>query len=184
MADEQNEPTEGGYDADARDLARRWLAQINKCERHNKKWIDRADKIIKRFRDDDESIELRARAKFNVLWSNVKTLQPAIYARTPKPQVTRRYDTGDPTIRLATQILERSLIYLVDETHFDEAMKAARDDYLLPGRGTVWVSTCPSTGTSSGQRFPSRRPTMVCISTQRGRGFSIPLRFGRGLADR
>lgn len=180
MADEQNEPTEGGYDADARDLARRWLAQINKCERHNKKWIDRADKIIKRFRDDDESIELRARAKFNVLWSNVKTLQPAIYARTPKPQVTRRYDTGDPTIRLATQILERSLIYLVDETHFDEAMKAARDDYLLPGRGTVWVRYVPEYGDEQRPEIPVTQTDDGLYLNPRGDGFLDPAQVQQG----
>ncbi len=53
-----------------------------------KKWEARAQKIIKRYRDDNRSQNTNETAKFNILWSNVQTLIPAVYARLPKADVT------------------------------------------------------------------------------------------------
>jgi hypothetical protein len=78
--------------------------------------------------------------KFNILWSNISVLFPALYGRMAKPEVSRRYSDQDPVGRLASTMLERVIEYEVTQFgDFDSAMQGAVQDRLLPGRGTAWV---------------------------------------------
>lgn len=111
-------------------------------------WQTRAKKIIKRYRDDrgdgdgasdGMQSETQMASKFNILWSNVQTLMPALFAKTPKPVVERRYLDRDDVGRTASVILERALLYELDEGGYQAALRKAVLDRLLPGRGVVWV---------------------------------------------
>ncbi|MCZ4330768.1 hypothetical protein [Castellaniella denitrificans] len=120
--------------------AQRWLAEIAARgeDAKEKAWIARGKKVVRRYRDERELMAEGSR--FNILWSNVETILPATYARTPKADVTRRNKDADPVSRTAAQILERALQYEISEyPDFDEAMKQAIKDRLLPGRGVAWV---------------------------------------------
>jgi hypothetical protein len=78
--------------------------------------------------------------KFNILWSNIQVLMPALYGRQAKPEVSRRYMDQDPVGRLASTMLERVIEYETTQFNdFDSAMVNAVQDRLLPGRGTVWI---------------------------------------------
>jgi hypothetical protein len=78
--------------------------------------------------------------KFNILWSNISVLFPALYGRMAKPEVSRRYSDQDPVGRLASTMLERVVEYEVTQFNdFDSAMRGVVEDRLLPGRGTAWV---------------------------------------------
>lgn len=133
MADEQKR-------GDSEAKAQRWLAEIAARGEDSKEkaWITRGKKVVRRYRDERE---LAAEGKrFNILWSNVETILPATYARTPKADVTRRNKDAGPVSRTAAEILERALQYEIDEyPDFDETMKLAVKDRLLPGRGVAWV---------------------------------------------
>ncbi len=124
---------------------KRWCEEIRTASKHFEKWISRGRKIIKRYRDDRDAAAHGA-TRFNILWSNVQTLQPALYAKQPKPQVDRRHLDQDPVGKAASLILERALSHALEEYEFDEVMKAVRDDYLLVGRGTAWVRYEPQYG--------------------------------------
>ena len=116
-----------------------WYNTIAGYERTYKAWEDRTDKIIKRYRDDSKSRN-NTNAKFNILWSNVQTITPAIFARLPKPDVSRRFRDNDPIGRVASQILERALEYEIEHYgDYASAMKSSVQDRLLGGRGTSWV---------------------------------------------
>lgn len=118
--------------------AEHWLAQIARHERDTDKWVRRADTIIKRYRQDD--VTAASAARMNILWANIQTLLPAVYARLPQPEVVRRWKDADPAGRVAAQILERALDYEVQ--HNDDykiAVPCAIEDRLLVGRGTAWV---------------------------------------------
>lgn len=120
--------------------AAKWLDAIKATENDaaEQSWRARGKKIVKRYRDERESID--SAAKFNILWSNVETLFPAIYARPPKAEVGRRNKDADPVARTAAQILERCLQYEIDHyPDYDAALRGAVQDRLLPGRGTAWV---------------------------------------------
>jgi hypothetical protein len=125
-----------------------WYNCIAQYERTYKAWEDRSDRIVKRYRDDQRSRN-NPNAKFNILWSNVQTITPAIFARLPRPDVSRRFRDNDPVGRVASMMLERALEYEIEHYgDYASAMKAAVQDRLLGGRGTSWIRYEPHiTGT-------------------------------------
>lgn len=130
--------TEETKQADMLAIARKWTMELELAKRQDSKWIERSKKIVKRYRDERAGTD--GSRRFNILWSNVQTILPAIYAKTPKAEATRRYKDADPVARCAAEILERSLQYEIEQyDDFDEGMKSAVLDRLLGGRGTVWV---------------------------------------------
>jgi hypothetical protein len=116
-----------------------WYNCIASYERTFKEWEGRADKIVKRYRDDQRSRN-NPNAKFNILWSNVQTITPAVFARLPRPDVSRRFRDNDPIGRVASMMLERALEYEIEHYgDYASAMKQTVQDRLLGGRGTAWV---------------------------------------------
>ena len=116
-----------------------WYNTIAQYERTFKEWEGRSDKIVKRYRDDQRSRN-NPNAKFNILWSNVQTITPAVFARLPRPDVSRRFRDNDPIGRVASIMLERALEYEIEHYgDYSSAMKQSVQDRLLGGRGTAWV---------------------------------------------
>lgn len=118
--------------------AKRWKNELKQAKREDEKWITRGKKIVKRYRD--ERTQSQTSKRYNVLWSNIQTMLPALYGRTPRAQVERRWKDKDPVARTAATILERALQYEIDNNaDFDHSIKLAVMDRLLPGRGVAWV---------------------------------------------
>lgn len=123
---------------DMQSLGEAWRVQLDLAERTDKDWIARGEKVVKIYRDERPAHD--GDSKFNILWSNVQTLFPAMYARTPRVEVVRRNKDAEPVARTAAIVLERCLQYELDQyPDFDEAMRLCVTDRLLPGRGTAWV---------------------------------------------
>lgn len=81
---------------------------------------------------------------FNILYSNTETLHPALYSAIPRPVVERRFKDDDPLGKAAAQAGQRVLEFLLDTNvdqydTFDDAMKAAALDALLPGRAVTSI---------------------------------------------
>jgi hypothetical protein len=116
-----------------------WYNEIASYERTFKKWEGRADKILKRYRDDSRT-QNNPNARFNILYSNVQTVIPAIFARLPRPDVSRRFRDNDPVGRVASMMLERALEYELEHyTDYKSAMDSVVFDRMIGGRGTAWV---------------------------------------------
>lgn len=120
---------------------RRWIQELKLAENEDKTWLSRCDKIVKRYRDERKnSVFDSNNSKYNILWSNIQTLLPALYGRTPKAQVERRWKDKDPVGRTASVIMERVLQYEIDHYgDYDNAVRLAVLDRLIPGRGVAWV---------------------------------------------
>lgn len=118
-----------------------WTQALDLAKKDQQNFIDRGKKIVKRYRDERGSGNGSSKGKrYNILWSNVKTIFPAVYAKKPRAQVERRYKDADPIARCASEILERALQYEIDHySDYDAALKGAVLDRLLPGRGVAWV---------------------------------------------
>lgn len=120
-----------------------WQEEITLYDRTFDKWQKRGKKILKRYKDVRSPRE-EAVTRFNVLWANVQTRLPALYARDPKPEVERRFKDRDPVGRVTSEVLERSLDYTIRHCNpFGRIIRQAVLDYELPGRGTVWVRYVP-----------------------------------------
>jgi len=127
----------GAYEGD--DPGPYWHDQIEAAQKVFDKWEKRGHKIIKRYRDERDAVEM-PRVRYNILWSNIQVLFPALYGRQAKPEVSRRYMDQDPVGRLASTMLERVMEYETTQFgDFDHAMRGAVEDRLLPGRGTAWI---------------------------------------------
>ena len=125
-----------------------WMGQEAIAEKEERPWIKKSRQIVKRYRDDrgDNASGTGTRHRYNILWSNVQTLRPTLYARTPKPDVARRFDDQDDVGRLASTLLERCLSYATDCMDFDTVMSSCVEDKLLPGRGVCRVLYVPTYG--------------------------------------
>lgn len=120
-----------------------WMAEIKASERELEKWHKQADKIVDRFLDmrtqGDES-----KNKYNLFTTNTLILISTLYAKFPKPLVTREYeDESDDVARVAAIMLERCL-RVKQRDHFDLAMKNVVQDRLVAGMGQVWFRYEPT----------------------------------------
>jgi hypothetical protein len=129
-----------------------WYKTIMGYERSYKRWEARVDRIVKKYKDDSR-YDRNPNARFNILWSNVQTIQPAIFARLPRPDVSRRFRDNDPIGRVASLMLERALEFELEHYgDYKSAMNNAVLDRLLGGRGVAWVRYEPHiVGEESGE---------------------------------
>ena len=116
------------------------LDVVSAYDNEFKKWEGRVTKIIRRYRDDARGQSGNETAKFNILWSNVQTLVPAVYARLPKADVSRRFGDNDPVGRVASLLLERTLDYEIEHyPDYRSSLYNCVEDRFLGGRGVAWV---------------------------------------------
>lgn len=143
MSESEAEP--GDIEKPATDwakLAKKWRAEIAQAEKNRSKWVDRGKKVEKIYADERDLSTARSR-KFNILWSNVETLRPAVYMQTPKAQAVRRYRDRDPVARFASLLIERCVQTSCELYDFDAQMDQCVRDRLLPGMGQAWVMYDP-----------------------------------------
>jgi hypothetical protein len=118
------------------DAYARYIAEIEAYERETENWTERSKKIVRLYKDADNKGGKKKR--FNVLWSNVETLTPALYARDPKPEVDRRNKDANALARTSSEVLQRCISYTVECNGFTDVMKNCVKDRLLPARGVAW----------------------------------------------
>lgn len=128
-----------------RRLHAKYTAEIELYDRETSKWIRRAKKIVgKIYKDQDNDGDTYRRVRYNIAWSNVQTLMPALYARDPKPEVERRFKDADELGRVASDVLERCVSYQIAQSSFGDVMRQCVQDRLLPGRGSLWIRYLPT----------------------------------------
>jgi hypothetical protein len=116
-----------------------WLREIQAAKKRDKDYRKEGLRILEIYAGEKADT-----IPFNILFSNTETLLPALYSAVPRPVVDRRFKDGDPLGKAAATAGQRVLEFLLDtnvdgyET-YDEAMRAATLDGLLPGRGVTCV---------------------------------------------
>ena len=117
-----------------------WQREIDQASEFEKDWRDRGIRVVERYRDErDTGVVGPLTHRFNILWANTETLKGALFARMAQPDVRRRFHDGDAAARQVAIALERALHYGIDVYDSELPIRAALEDYLLPGRGVVWV---------------------------------------------
>ena len=118
-----------------------WQNELEKADQFERDWRERGMRVVERYRDEREGRALigPSNTRFNILWANTETLKGALLARRAEPDVRRRFPDPNPAAREVAILLERALSYGLDVYDGITPMKAALEDYLLPGRGVVWV---------------------------------------------
>src|SRR5262245_18246231 len=116
-----------------------WIECIDRYDRGSERWRQQCDKITKIYLDAHRGDMASTPRRFALLWSNIETLKPAVYARLPIAVVSRRFKDADQAGRKASEVLERCINTTFDLYGVDQVMQLVRDDRLLTARGTAWV---------------------------------------------
>jgi len=138
------EATDPAATREQQQCAQRWIAELTISEKAQRKWLERARKIVRLYKREHSDTETKRR--FAMLWSNTQTIQPAVYSRPPTPVVTRRFKDADPTGRVTSEVLERCLAYSVDAQDLDATFREASFDFVLLARGQTWERYVPTHG--------------------------------------
>lgn len=124
-----------------------WLSAIDLASREEKDWREHeAPHVVKVYRSGEKNYKDAKTAQnidFNILYSNVETICPAIYNSTPIPDVRTRFSKDDRVAKEAGGFIERALSYDLDVDEFDPNMDNAVQDNELVGRGVTRVRYVP-----------------------------------------
>ena len=144
---ELDEAVKGNDGSDLVSLKNSYFLEIDLYDKKFQDWETRANTIVKRYRDERGGLDQNSKqteARYNILWSNIQTMIPNVFARLPQPEVSRRYKDKDPVGRVASMILERALEYEIEAyPDYENAVRNSVEDRLLPGRGISWVRYMP-----------------------------------------
>jgi hypothetical protein len=120
--------------ADA-DQVKYWLREIADARKREKNFRKDGRRFVKIFEGQEVD-----KTQYNILFSNTDTLAPALYNTTPRPVVQRRFKDEDPLAKEAAKVTNRVLEFSIDNgeqeySPFDDTMRAATLEALVPGRG-------------------------------------------------
>lgn len=132
----QIETPEKDYGTSDANQWRYWSAELKASEEAHASWKAEAKRLVDMFRGKKKHAN---KSRMNTLWSNVSTLQPALFQKMPKPIVERRFKQKDSLARVIATVLQRGLEYMTDLHDAESHIKAVRDDYLIVGRGVLKV---------------------------------------------
>lgn len=148
-----------------------WLNEIAASKKREKDYRETGKKVLAIYGGDKSDT-----TPFNILFSNTETMLPALYSAVPRPVVQRRFKDEDPLGKQAAMAGQRVLEFLVDtnvegyET-FDEGVRSATLDALLPGRGVTCLKYDADIGemapTEEGEDpTPYKQGELVCLDTK------------------
>lgn len=116
-----------------------WQTELVASEKEHKKFTEKGHRIVKRFTDERDGADA-GKSYYNLLASNTEIKMSALYARTPLPEVSRRFtDATDQVSRVASNLLQRNISIELETENFDTKFKQICLDRLLPGLGVGWV---------------------------------------------
>ncbi len=144
-----------------------WLTEIDAAKRREKDYRKDGQRILNIY-TGEKSLEV----PFNILFSNTETLLPALYSAIPRPVVQRRFKDEDVLGKDASTAAQRVLEYFLDTNldgyeAFDDAMRAAVLDALLPGRGiTVVKYDADIQEPTEPDAAPYTTGELVCLETK------------------
>lgn len=77
---------------------------------------------------------------YDLFWSSMEILKPAIYAHAPVPAVAPMFADRRPLYNTTAELLERVATSAFDRANIDQAMLSLRDDLAFTNRGVLWVT--------------------------------------------
>lgn len=142
MAKVAKDPELKQYQGDS-GLVNRWLKEIELVQESNEQqqFEIHADRIYRKYKNSTQMANFdpaqAPKVEFNVLWSNIQVLRPALFSRIPKTVAQRYHKDHDPVGLMAARIAERATQFNLDrqQDKFFYHVALCVDDRLLAGRG-------------------------------------------------
>lgn len=117
---------------------KKWSTELALAEKRDKTWVDRAELVVKRYRDERKSANAE-KTQMNILWSNTETIKPSLYSQTPKAEIHKRYKKDNPVATSVATVLEYATEYAIECSDFDDVMDSVVEDFQLPGRAVARI---------------------------------------------
>ena len=119
-----------------------WLDRIKAATKAEKEWMDDAEKATKAYTGETKgqegaSAQLGKTYDFNILFSNVETIVPAVINSPPAPDIRRRFADDDPAAKDVSELLERAIRIQIDDSKLQVELEAEAQDIFLAGRGVI-----------------------------------------------
>lgn len=116
-----------------------WLDAIKEAEQVFHDYQESCDNIDKEYANLKEFRGETSDREYKLFTANLETLQPAIYARPPQPAVVPAFKDRKPIPRVASEVLERTLVTSVRKERLHRKMKLVRNSVARHGRGVLWM---------------------------------------------
>lgn len=122
---------------------KKWLDRVEAAGKLEKHWLDDAKKAVETFTGErapeayGDQLATTGATDFNILYSNVETIVPAVINSAPVPDVRRRFLDDDPAARVVADILERAIRVQIDDSRLQTELEAVAQDAFLAGRGII-----------------------------------------------
>ncbi|MEI5680494.1 MULTISPECIES: hypothetical protein [unclassified Mesorhizobium] len=125
-----------------RETGRKWLTRIEAAGKAEKNWMDDASVAVGVYTGEGSKAETSVAAAniaydFNILFSNVETIVPAVINSPPAPDIRRRFGSDDPVAKDFAEMIERAIRVQVDDSKLQIEMEAMAQDGFLAGRGII-----------------------------------------------
>ena len=114
-----------------------WEDQIKRAKDDHREYLQEADKVYAVYRRAEKSRRNTRKRRMNVLYANAETIRGAVFAKPGKPDVQVRWQSQDPEMRSAAEMLENALIVATDNTPYETTVKRVVLDAILAGRGIM-----------------------------------------------
>lgn len=118
-------------------LGRKWLDRLESATKAEKDWLDDAKTATQAY--TGEGGQEGSVYDFNILFSNVETIVPAVINSAPAPDIRRRFGDADPVARQVAEIIERAIRVQVDDSKLQVELEAQAQDAFLAGRGVIRI---------------------------------------------
>ena len=124
-----------------------WQSEFRKVKSSPayQKWLKQASKLSKMYRNqqaeaDSSDFNNIRKAKYNLLYRNIKVKMPYLVPFIPTATVTRQNQDSDPVARCSSEILERSCNKFIEEESLKKQLDKVKLDSELCGIGQLWVN--------------------------------------------
>ena len=124
-----------------------WIDEFRKVENNQlyKDWKAATKEIFKLYRNKpvDGKLSKINRAKYNLLYRNVRVKMPYLIPFIPSVIVERQNKDSDPVARCSSLILERTCNKFIEQDNLKKTLDKAKLDAELAGFGQVWINYEP-----------------------------------------
>jgi len=125
-------------------LGSKWLSRIETATKLEKEWLDDAEAAVAAYTSESRRSEIDPATTalwkaydFNILFSNVETIVPAVINSPPAPDIRRRFADDDPAAKDVSELIERAIRVQVDDSKLQVELEGVAQDGFLAGRGVV-----------------------------------------------
>lgn len=141
--DLEQQPRDTLAEQDEPQSARVIMQQLELAEDAMREWNDWCDTIDDRYSLSSHLTDTLGDGytdqRYDLLWSSMEVIKPAIYTRMPKPVAAPKFSEKTRLLSTASEMVERCIDTSFELGSMHDAMLEVRDDLAMTGRGVLWV---------------------------------------------